>query len=640
MVFKHSLSLLAIASSMPALAQRTTANAVTQADDAFGRAVGNDRIGIYSSEEVRGFNPVEAGNVRIEGLYYDQQGIASNRMVDSSSIRVGYGARGFPFPSPTGIVDLKLEKYEGKRIYSAEIEVDANGNSSGSIQLKIPLIKDRLGISVGQGFRIARIPHVRYGDFNSQSLFLGWTPRADAEVTAYISRFKFVRTNQSPFIFPATPNVPAKIPRKTLLGQPWARNNAKTINAGLISKIGFGAWRIDAGLFRSQRTDDRSFADLLLGAQTDGSVANRLIVADEDNFAGSTSGEVRLTRRWTGEVLRHSLIASIRGRDQRREFGGQQRVSLGASRIDGKDDRPRPNFTFGPNDVSAVRQITVGLGYELQIKNKGSLSIAAQKADYRKTVDFATAALNDAVTRDKPLLLNANASVNVLPGLIAYGGYVRGLEESAVAPDIAINRSEAPPALRTRQIDAGLRYAISSKLALIAGVFDIEKPYFNIDTTQRFRQLGTVRNRGIELSLSGTLAKGLTVVAGALIIDPKISGPDVSAGLIGERPVGSFKRRAVANLDWRPAGQETWSFDLALEAISPETANIANSFTGTARETVGIGTRYRFKLAKANMLLRGQVTNLFNDYGWRVSSSGGFSFSQARTFLLSLAADI
>ncbi len=637
---RHLLSLLAIGISFPALAQRTTANAVTQADDAFGRAVGNDRIGIYSSEEVRGFNPVEAGNVRIEGLYYDQQGIASNRLVDSTSIRVGYGARSLPFPSPTGIVDLKLEKYEGKRIYSAELELDIDGNSTGFLQLKIPLIKDKLGLSVGQGFRFARIPHTRYGDFSSQSLFLGWTPRADAEVTAYVSRFKFARTNQSPFIFPATPNVPARIPRKTLLGQPWARNSAHTINAGLISKIGFGEWRVDAGLFRSQRSDDRSFADLLLGVQTDGSVANRLIVADEDNFAGSTSGEVRLTRRWTGDALRHSLIASVRGRDQTREFGGQQRVSLGGSRIDVKDDRARPVFTFGSNDVSAVRQITFALGYELVIKNRGSLSIGAQKADYRKTVDFANATLTNAVTKDKPFLINANASINILPGLIAYGGYVRGLEESAVAPDIAINRSEAPPALRTRQVDAGLRYAITGKLALIVGLFDIEKPYFNVDNAQRFRQLGEVRNRGVELSLSGTLAKGLTIVAGALIIDPKISGPDVDAGRVGERPVGSFKRRAVANFDWKPAGQEAWSFDLALEAISPETANIANSFTGTARETVGIGTRYRFKLGRASMLLRGLVTNLFNDYGWRVSSSGGFSFSQARTISLSLAADI
>ncbi len=632
--------MLFITFSAPALAQRTTNNAVTQADDAFGRAVGNEKIGIYSSDEVRGFNPIEAGNVRIEGLYYDQQGLASNRMVDSTSIRVGYGARGYPFPAPTGVVDLKLEKYEGQRIVSIEGEMDADGNSSGSVQVKLPLIKDKLGISFGQGFRRGRQPQGRFGNFNSQSVFLTWTPEPNSEVTAYWSRFHFSRASASPILFPSTPDIPKAIPRKTFLGQPWARTRYTTYNSGLIAKADVGTVRVEAGLFRSVRQDDRTFADLLLGVTPDGRVANRLIVADVDNFAGSTSGEIRMTRRWTGKMLRHSLIATVRGRDQVREFGGQQRISLGASTIGAPDDRVRPTYNFGNNDQSAVRQVTLGLGYDLQVKGRGSLALAVQKSDYRKTVDFANSALANSVARDRPWLFSGTASINLVSGLLAYGGYVRGLEESAVAPDIAINRSEAPPALLTRQIDAGLRYAITPKLALITGVFDLEKPYFNIDAASRFRSLGTVRNRGIELSLAGTLLPGLTIVAGGLILDPKIAGPDVTAGRIGQRPVGSFRHRAVANLDWKPAGQEAWSFDFAFEATGPETATISNSFTGPARETFGIGTRYRFTLGKTKFLARAQVTNLFNDYGWKVSSSGGFTFTVPRAFILNLAADI
>jgi hypothetical protein len=38
--------------------------------------------------------------------------------------------------------------------------------------------------------------------------------------------------------------------------------------------------------------------------------------------------------------------------------------------------------------------------------------------------------------------------------------------------------------------------------------------------------------------------------------------------------------------------------------------------------------------------LRAQVTNLFNSYRWDVSANGSFRFSDARRFLLSLAADI
>ena len=638
-MFKVFGILLLTSISTSAFAQRTTANAVTASDDAFGKAVGNERIGIYSTEEVRGFNPVEAGNVRIEGLYFDQQGQASNRLIDGSTIRVGFGARSYPFPAPTGIADLRLEKFEGQRVISAEIESDADGHSSGSLQFKLPLAGERLGISFGTGYRIGRQPHARYGNFNSQSVLLTWRPVAGSEVTAFWSRFSFARSSASPIIFPSTTAIPKEIPRKQYLGQPWAQGKLKTLTTGLIAKIPLGAFKLEAGLFRSERAEARTFADLLIGVDPLGSVANRLIIADEDNFQGSTSGEVRLTRSWTGGAMRHSLIASVRGRDQSRDFGGQDRRSLGTSVTFRPDDRTKPAFTFGANDASAVRQVTLGLGYDLQWKGRGSFSVAVQKSNYRKQVNFANPVLADALTRDRPLLFSANGAVNILPGLIAYGGYVRGLEESAIAPDIAINRSEAPPALRTRQMDAGLRYAISPKLTLITGVFDIQKPYFNLDATQRFRQLGTIRNRGIEVSLAGSVLPGLTIVAGSVFLDPKISGPDVTAGRIGERPVGSFTRRTVANLDWRPKGQEAWSFDMAFEAVGAETANIANSFTGTARETLGIGTRYRFQLGKAKLLLRGQVTNLLDDYGWKVSSSGGFTFTPPRTFLLSLAAD-
>ncbi|HKN41271.1 MAG TPA: TonB-dependent receptor, partial [Sphingomicrobium sp.] len=55
--------------STPALAQRTGENAVTSAEDAFGTSVGNETIGLYSTDEVRGFSPAVAGNIRIDGLY-------------------------------------------------------------------------------------------------------------------------------------------------------------------------------------------------------------------------------------------------------------------------------------------------------------------------------------------------------------------------------------------------------------------------------------------------------------------------------------------------------------------------------------------------------------------------------------------
>src|ERR1044072_8420527 len=94
-----------------ALAQsRSDENAVTQAEDAFGFSVGRESLGIYNSGNARGFSPAAAGNLRIEGLYFDQVFGLSGTLVDSTSIKVGLSAQGYPFAAPSAIVDVSLRK--------------------------------------------------------------------------------------------------------------------------------------------------------------------------------------------------------------------------------------------------------------------------------------------------------------------------------------------------------------------------------------------------------------------------------------------------------------------------------------------------------------------------------------------------
>ena len=92
----------------PARAQHASDDPVASATDAFGLTLGLESIGIYGPNGVRGFNPQTAGDVRIDGLYFDQQGALSNRVVEGSTIRVGVSEIGYAFPAPTGIVDYDL----------------------------------------------------------------------------------------------------------------------------------------------------------------------------------------------------------------------------------------------------------------------------------------------------------------------------------------------------------------------------------------------------------------------------------------------------------------------------------------------------------------------------------------------------
>ena len=100
------------------------------------------------------------------------------------------------------------------------------------------------------------------------------------------------------------------------------------------------------------------------------------------------------------------------------------------------------------------------------------------------------------------------------------------------------------------------------------------------------------------------------------------------------------RRRSAANLDWRLGqGKSALSFDLALESLSSRVGNSANTLYAPARTTVNLGARYRFKAAGADWLIRPQLLNAFNNYGWNVSTSGGFTYNTPRTLTLQLAAD-
>lgn len=146
----------------------------------------------------------------------------------------------------------------------------------------------------------------------------------------------------------------------------------------------------------------------------------------------------------------------------------------------------------------------------------GEVSAGVQKAFYSR--DVAAASRPVVSSRSNPWLYNATAAGTINSRLSVYASYARGIEESGNAPETAVNRGEGSPASLTKQIDAGLRFALTPAVKLVAGVFEVKKPYFDIDTARVFRQVGDVTHRGVELSLTGQVAPGLTVVAGTVFL--------------------------------------------------------------------------------------------------------------------------
>jgi iron complex outermembrane receptor protein len=618
----------------PAWAQRAGENAVTSAGDAFGTSVGNEQIGLYSSDEVRGFSPGAAGNLRIDGLYLGGLFIGNPRLLAGTSVKVGLTAQGYPFPAPTGIVELSLRPAGTQPVLSAVL----HGGTQNGLELdgQLPLSKD-FSLAGGVGYNhYLDNPGGDFSDYWSVGIAPAWRPNKDTEVRAFYALEVGPKDVSTPYIFVDGPHLPPRIPHR-FQGQHWAAWHNRNDMTGLFGHTVLGGgWSLKAGLFHQVFESTRSFNTLFLDTAADG--ASDFVVAIHPvRTTRYGAGEARLTRQFQEGPRRHEFDLSAKGGSRGGDFGGEQVVDFGPVTVGQIPPQfPKPDVEFEPETSDKSRQLTAGIAYHGIWSGVGELGVGLQKTNYRKTISPPDTA--PIVTRAHPLLWNATLAVNLLRGLVAYGGYTRGLEDSGVAPEIAVNRSEAPPALLTSQRDLGLRYALGP-MRLVVGGFDVRKPYFNLDPALVFRDLGTVRHRGLEISLAGEPIEGLNLVAGAVLMKARVSGPAVELGLIGSKPVGQAETMITSYADYRLPFARAFSVNLGINYLGKRPGSADNLLTVPARTIVDLGGRYRFSLGKAPATLRLQVSNLTNRYAWDVTDFGGFRRNRPRSLQADLSVD-
>ena len=637
---KRSQFLLFLAALLPAdaLAQRSSESAVAVAQDAFGTTIGRESIGLYSPTDVRGFNPVQAGNVRIDGLYFDRQADLNSRLISGSAMRVGAGAIAFPFPAPTGVAEYFLRLPGVKPRVSAVAGVGPYDKVFAEFDAQVPLAGEKLGIAAGGG--VALNDYWYWGGdatFWQGSLLLRWRPSDTVEILPFWSRADREGWDTVPSILPAPGVVPPHIARHRFLGQGWADWSVHETNAGVIARVRADEeLQLRGGLFVSQTYKSRMFSDLFLNTQPDGTADHQFLSYPGQRDV-SWSGELRASRLFAEGERRHILHVTVRGRAARHLFGGADARSLGPANIGVASPFIRPIFTDFLRTLDQARQITGGVGYELRWPQTVDLSLGLQKTRYRKQ----SRPPGQAPTRVAagPLLGSAALSVRFPANIYAYLGFARGLEESGIAPNNAVNRGEPMPASRTRQFDASVRRQFGSFLLASAGVFDIAKPYFNLNSGGRFGPQGRVRHRGAELSVRGTF-DSLTLVAGAVFLQARILSPLVTAARIGPVPLGRYPRVFRGGLEYAPPGWNGLSLDGQLELLSARVASFDNRARVPGKATVTLGTRYRFRLWEHDASLRAQVFNLNNSYNWNITSAGTFSYSDPRRFTLQLALDL
>jgi iron complex outermembrane receptor protein len=333
----------------------------------------------------------------------------------------------------------------------------------------------------------------------------------------------------------------------------------------------------------------------------------------------------------------------IRGRQAMSRYGGSSSIAFGKANIGQFVPVTQPAFVFGRQSQDDVEQFTGGIGYEGILAGIGQVSLGVQRSSYTKDVNSVTSGASSITTR--PWLFNASTAASLTQRLALYGGYTRGMEESGAAPDAAANRGQPLSSAITSQREFGFRYAIRQDLQIVGGLFELRKPYFSLNNENVFTDLGALINRGAEMSLAGPLAPGLNMVVGAVWMNPRVTGPDVALGRVGERAVAQTRQLIRANFDYRLPYLAGVSLDAGIDYSGSITASVrpdpatGRQLEAPSRTEIDLGARYRFELRDAPAVLRLQVENVFNTGGWNPTSSGGFEREGPRAFSIELAAD-
>jgi len=636
---------LAMATQGVALAQRATESAIAQADDAFGGSIGLETTGIYTETDVRGFNPQQAGNTRLDSAYFDQLALFPFRMRDKSTIRVGFAALDYFAPAPTGIVSYQLRRAKNELVATVGAHVQPYGGTLFEVDALIPVLPDRIGVAFGASKSSLSFPDGSHSHHRVLATVTTMTfGRIEMKALAGVAMGPRIDTRPS-----VTTNggyLPPQIQDGRYYGQAWADNENFNITYGVVATGPIaGGLEFQASALRSQIRRVKNYTEIFAVQRPDG-LARHSLLADpkHNNYADSFEGQLK--HRFVSGGLGHQLVAGVRERRRRIQSGGSNRFDFGEAMLGELDPEPKPATVFGPVNVGQLRQRTYSAGYIGRYRSWAQVNFGVSRVQYRAA--FRNALATSVATSQasaESWLGNASLMVRVSPTVSFYAGWIKGLEDSGSAPETAANRNQQLPAVRTRQIDGGVKLQVGA-VQLVGTVFQIEKPYFSSDTSNNHVQFGMVRHRGVELSAAGNVTGRLRLVGGVVLMDPVVTGPARRLGLVGKQPVGVTKAHLRVDASWQVpqveglAATMTFFYDGKRAASAKTYATLGDRQLFTpARATLDIGAKYSFRLAKRPASLRVLVSNVLDQHGWKVLSPNSFQREEYRRLNVDLVVD-
>lgn len=357
-----------------------------------------------------------------------------------------------------------------------------------------------------------------------------------------------------------------------------------------------------------------------------------------NNFFDVSSSQLGLRGSFRTGEIDHSLVINA---DQiKQESGSQVNRTLWASNLNSptkpalaeepafapkkSDDRLTSFAITNTMAFSSGRyQLTLGVRKQnVKTKNFDSSGVEIRHYD------------DDAISPGAGLVVKPwSESVSL------YANYMEGLSRGPTVSDSsAVNFGEVFAPYSSKQFEFGIKWNTGRFLNTFS-MFEISQPILiRNPSTNTYGMDGESRNRGIEWTIAGELARGLRLLGGAAYTNAKLVKSN--GGLLdGNHAIGIPKWQFNLVPEWDLAAVPGLTLNASFIYTGDRYADALNKQELDAWMRVDLGARYKTKLAGRDIVLRGFVLNALDKHYWAGSWYGFVSVGPPRTVQLSVQID-
>ncbi|MFG6415426.1 TonB-dependent siderophore receptor [Roseateles sp. DC23W] len=602
--------------------------------------------GYWSQLKVRGFDLDNRFNLRRDGLPISGETALS--LANKAAVEVLKGSSGLQAgtSAPAGLVNLVVKRPLADDATTLMLGAIEGGTLEASLDHS-----QRFGANREFGLRVnlavARLdPQVRNtkGNAHTAALAAEWRPRVDTLVEAEVELNRQSQPSQDGFSLLGNqlPDASRIDPNLNLNNQPWTLPVVfDNTHASLrVQHKLAGGWRAQAALGAQRlRTDDRNaFAfglDCNENSTFDGvyycdrfGPDGRFDLYDfrsENEHRDTTSLDISASGPVQLAGMRHELTVGGLTSQFKSRFQQQAYNFTGIGHIDGSVvTAPKPALTGEnthrderSNELYLRDRVVLGSDTSLwmglrhtRLDRKSVRTDGSRPTDYAQSVTTPWLALSHAIASE----------------WLIYASWGQGVE-SEVAPNRARyrNAGEALPALKSRQIEAGLKTG-TQRVEGALTVFDIRRPLWrdvllpgfaecSADDSCERRADGVARHRGVEASADLKWSGG-GLFASAMHLRARRQG-SADASLNGLTPPNVPKTTLKAQLrqDLLPGLQ----VQLGLRHEGRRFATPDNSVAVPAWTVADAGLRYTAGTGSQTWIWRAAIDNVTNRRAWRES---------------------